>query len=104
MGKEHGWNLPWVFMSMEYNELKLRLLTILAEREGTDSASLSRELAQSGLGIEIHAVRMAVMRYYKLGLLKRRRVGGMFIYSLTDRGLHRLRWLQEQKHRSATVD
>jgi len=88
-------------MNMEYNELKLRLLAILAKREGTDSASLSRELSESGLEIEIHAVRMAVMRYYKLGLLKRKRSGGMFIYSLTDRGIQRLRWLQEQCRKPA---
>lgn len=90
--------------NMEYNELKLLLLALLVKEEGMDSTSLSRELSESGLKVEIHAVRMAVMRYYKLGLLKRTRSGGMYIYSLTERGTRRLHWLQEQKHRAPTQE
>lgn len=83
---------------MDYNDLKLRVLTVLAKGQDMDSDSVSRELVSAGLTIDIHALRMALMRYYRLGLLKRERVGGKFTYSLSERGLQRLRWLEEQKH------
>lgn len=82
---------------MDYNELKLRILAILAKREGMDSTSVAREVTSAGVTIDIHALRMALMRYYKLGLLKRERAGGTFTYSLSQRGLERLRWLEQQK-------
>jgi DNA-binding transcriptional regulator PaaX len=50
--------------------------------------------------MDIHALRMALMRYYKQGLLKRERAGGMFTYTLTERGIQRLRWLEEQTLKS----
>lgn len=82
---------------MDYNELKLRILAILAKREGMDSTSVAREVTSAGVTIDIHALRMALMRYYKLGLLKRERAGGTFTYSLSQRGLERMRWLEQQK-------
>lgn len=84
---------------MDYNELKLRILTVLAKGEAMGSTSVAKELVTStGLAIDIHALRMALMRYYRLGLLKRERAGGTFTYSLSQRGLERLRWLEQQKH------
>jgi DNA-binding transcriptional regulator PaaX len=41
---------------------------------------------------------MALMRYYKQGLLKRERQGGVFTYALSERGAQRLRWLEQQAH------
>jgi DNA-binding transcriptional regulator PaaX len=85
-------------MAMDYNELKLRVLQILAGRERMSSGSIAMELrASTGLVIDIHALRMALMRYHKQGLLKRERGGGMFAYTLSERGLQRLRWLEHQK-------
>jgi DNA-binding transcriptional regulator PaaX len=52
--------------------------------------------------MDIHALRMALMRYYKQGLLKRERAGGMFTYALTERGIQRLRWLEQQTLKSKT--
>jgi DNA-binding transcriptional regulator PaaX len=43
---------------------------------------------------------MALMRYYRQGLLKRVRSGGQFTYSLTDRGIRRLEWLEGQDGKS----
>jgi DNA-binding transcriptional regulator PaaX len=84
---------------MDYNELKLRILTVMARGEGMDSTAVARELSRSaGLTIDIHALRMALMRYYRFGLLKRERAGGTFTYSLSQRGQQRLRWLEQQKH------
>ena len=85
---------------MNYNELKLRILAVFPDNRGLDSTSVARELTSAGVMIDIHALRMALMRYYKLGLLKRERAGGRFTYSLTQRGLDRLRWLESQRRSS----
>jgi DNA-binding transcriptional regulator PaaX len=62
-----------------------------------NSDAISQTLPASGtFRIEIHAVRMALVRYYRQGLLKRVRSAGQFTYSITDRGLRRLQWLEEQ--------
>ena len=44
--------------------------------------------------LDVHAVRMALVRYYKQGLLNRERRSGMFVYSISERGLRRLEWLE----------
>lgn len=82
---------------MDYNELKLPVLQIISEARSVDSGSLTTLLAEKKIVIEIHAVRMALMRYYKQGLLRRERTGGMFQYSLSERGVGRLRWLETVK-------
>jgi len=61
-----------------------------------DGSSLVEELASREFNVEIHAIRMALMRYYKLGLLRRVRKGGSFTYSLSERGIARLDWLENQ--------
>jgi DNA-binding transcriptional regulator PaaX len=81
---------------MDYNELKRHVLAVLAKGHGMDSTFLSRELKSNGLEVDIHALRMALMRYYKQGLLKRVRSGGQYSYALTDRGVRRLEWLSVQ--------
>jgi DNA-binding transcriptional regulator PaaX len=81
--------------ALDYNELKLPVLQILFKVGSADSKQLSKELAGwRGITIDIHALRMALMRYYKQGLLKRERRGGMFSYALSERGVQRLRWLE----------
>jgi len=82
---------------LDYNQLKRVLLRGLADNGPLDSDSLLQVLSLSGkVQFEIHAVRMALMRYYRQGLLKRVRSGGQFTYSLTDRGIRRLEWLEKQ--------
>jgi len=81
-------------VTLNYNELKRLLLRTLADHGPMDSASLSQILlASNQSNFEIHAVRMALVRYYRQGLLKRIRSSGQFNYSLTDRGIQRLQWL-----------
>ena len=82
---------------MDYNRLKLVILQALSDAGPTDSEALAKRLEPTGILVEIHALRMALMRYYKLGLLKRERQGGVLVYSLSERGTERLRWLQETK-------
>jgi DNA-binding transcriptional regulator PaaX len=78
---------------LDYNQLKLIILQTIAKAP-MDSNTL---VAKLGPGkFDLHALRMALMRYYRLGLLKREKSGGAYVYTLSERGLQRLRWLQEQ--------
>lgn len=81
---------------MDYNELKLAVLAALSRLGWIESASLAGELAKSkGIKLDIHALRMALMRYYRQGLLKRERRQGTYVYSLSERGIQRLQWLSK---------
>ena len=83
---------------MHFNELKLQILQVLSKTGPVDSSSLAGAIAESKrMALDIHALRMALMRYYKQGLLRRERARGMFRYALTERGLQRLHWLEQQK-------
>jgi DNA-binding transcriptional regulator PaaX len=83
---------------MDYNVLKTLVLGLLSKTGPMDSNSLAKELSESQATLDVHALRMALMRYYKQGLLSRQRTGGMYRYSLTERGLRRLNWLKQQEH------
>ena len=86
-----------VFLTLDYNELKRVLLRTLADHGPMNSTVLTQTLLASRASkFEIHAVRMALVRYYRQGLLKRIRSAGEFTYSLTDRGIRRLQWLEGQ--------
>jgi len=80
---------------MDYNELKLAVLRHLRAHGPSDSSEILR-LLTGQMPVEVHAVRMALVRYYRMGLLKRERSGGVFIYSLTPRGERRLNWLEQK--------
>jgi hypothetical protein len=80
--------------TLHYNELKEMVLRALSPAP-MDSLMLFEELTRQGGGrLEIHAVRMALVRYYKQGLLTRERKRGVFSYGLSERGRRRLEWLQ----------
>ena len=82
---------------LDYNELKRLLLRTLADIGPTNGDSLARHLnLEAEARFEIHAVRMALVRYYRQGLLRRVRTGGEFQYSLSARGANRLQWLESQ--------
>ncbi|MGA3296596.1 MAG: hypothetical protein ABSD41_04005 [Candidatus Bathyarchaeia archaeon] len=60
-----------------------------------DGLALTEELSSQGDSrFEIHAVRMALVRYYKQGLLNREKRAGTFTYSISERGQRRLEWLE----------
>jgi DNA-binding transcriptional ArsR family regulator len=87
--------------TLDYNVLKLRILRLLSKAGPADSNTLATTIAETNdASIDIHAVRMALMRYYKQGLLKREKVGGVFRYAITERGIQRLRWLEDQAEKS----
>lgn len=79
---------------MDYNQLKLLVLRALSERGATDSSAVAAALSASGVRLDMHAIRMALMRYYKQGLLKRERRFGLYAYELSERGISRLAWLE----------
>ena len=85
---------------MHYNELKLLVLRILSEKGTLDSAALAVALGASGVNLNMHAIRMALMRYYKQGLLWRERKSAVYTYELSERGVRRLAWLEStiQEH------
>lgn len=84
---------------MDYNELKRHILGALSAGGSMNSEAVAECLLQVGLRVEMHAIRMALMRYYRQGLLTRRRVEGLFLYSLSERGMRRLGWLESAKSR-----
>jgi DNA-binding transcriptional regulator PaaX len=86
---------------VDRNQLKIPILQLFFTDGPMESASLLRRLAQAkSIVIDIHALRMALMRYYKQGLLKRERSGGTFIYLISEKGTSRLNWLEQ--HRTNT--
>jgi DNA-binding transcriptional ArsR family regulator len=85
------------YSALDYNVLKLQVLRLLAKTGPADSSSLAITISRAkDFEVDIHALRMALMRYHKQGLLKRERVGGIFRYALTERGSQRLRWLEDE--------
>ena len=79
---------------MHYNQLKLLVLRVLSEKGATDSSAVAAALGATGVKLDMHAIRMALMRYYKQGLLWRKRKLGMYTYELSERGVQRLAWLE----------
>jgi len=88
--------MPWKVGNLDFNKLKVPILELLVEDGAMDGTDLSKRLAESNqIVIDIHALRMALMRYYRQGLLRRERSGGVFKYGISQRGVQRLRWLQQ---------
>jgi DNA-binding transcriptional regulator PaaX len=81
---------------MDYNQLKSLILRIIRLHGSIDASSILKQLHSEEINVDIHAVRMALMRYHRYGLLKRERKGGRFSYSLSERGVARLGWLEQQ--------
>jgi DNA-binding transcriptional regulator PaaX len=79
---------------MNYNELKIRILSLFESAQEFDSLKIRELLAsEKTLRLTDKAVEMALMRYWRQGLLSRTRRAGRFQYSLTERGFARRQWL-----------
>ena len=79
---------------MNYNELKIRILGLFEPKQEFDSLKIRELLArEKTVTLTDKAVEMALMRYWRQGLLSRTRRAGMFQYALTERGLARKEWL-----------
>src|SRR5437588_11945056 len=85
---------------MDYNELKIRLLSLFEASSELDSQRVRNLL--SGMKIELSdkAVEMALLRYFRQGLLSRTRRSGGFTYGLIEEGVGRTIWLSKAKSSS----
>ncbi len=80
---------------MDYNQLKLRILGFFHGSEEYESAQILQLLSKHGLKLKDKAVDMALLRYWRQGLLARTRRQRRFYYRLTERGLARREWLSK---------
>ena len=79
---------------MNYNELKVRILGLFEPTQEFDSLKIRKLLAtDTTLKLTDKAVEMALLRYWRQGLLSRTRRAGRFQYALTERGFARKEWL-----------
>jgi DNA-binding transcriptional regulator PaaX len=82
---------------MHYNELKVRVLSLFKPEQEFDSLKIREFLSrEETFNLTDKAVEMALMRYWRQGLLSRNRRGRFFHYSLTERGAARLTWLRKK--------
>lgn len=84
---------------MEYNQLKLRILSLFDDAGALDSRDVLLEVQKTTKGrvLSEKAIDMALMRYWRQGLLDRTRKSRRFAYSLTQKGQARKNWLMLQK-------
>lgn len=79
---------------MDYNQLKVRVLSIFGASSEYTSTEVRKILAEQG--VKEHgekALEMALLRYWRQGLLSRTRKAGRYYYMLTERGTARRNWL-----------
>jgi PaaX-like protein len=91
-------NLPLVSCgkTLEHNQLKIRVLKLIGA-DHQDSHGLQEMLKEKeGIDLSHRAVEMALLRYWRQGLLKRERKGRRFTYVLSPRGVARRNWLESQ--------
>jgi len=83
---------------MNYNELKIRVLGLFETTTELDSFEIRQLLEiEKTLKLTDKAVEMALLRYWRQGLLSRTRRAGRFQYALTERGLGRKEWLLKNR-------
>jgi len=87
---------------LEYNQLKIRVLRVFVGDEELDSGQVVKLLSKEQVpGNRDKAVEMALLRYWRQGLLARTRRGGRFYYTLTERGVSRRAWLKKEMGESS---
>ena len=82
---------------MDYNELKIRVLSLFEPSGELDSERVRNRLAGAKIELSDKAVEMALLRYFRQGLLSRTRRAGRFQYRLTEKGVARRIWLSKAK-------
>lgn len=78
---------------MDYNQLKIRILKLFKGTAEVSSDEIRSLLHESRLELSDKAVKMALMRYTRQGLLTRGKKQGVYHYRLTEKGLARRDWL-----------
>jgi DNA-binding transcriptional regulator PaaX len=82
---------------MDYNELKIRVLGLFEHSGELDSEKVLTFLVEAKVALSDKAVEMALLRYFRQGLLSRTRRSGRFQYRLTEKGLARRIWLGQAR-------
>jgi predicted transcriptional regulator len=82
---------------MDYNELKIRVLSLFEPSGELDSQKVRTYLVGAKIELSDKAVKMALLRYFRQGLLSRTRRSGRFQYRLTEKGIARRIWLSKAK-------
>ena len=81
--------------NLRYNELKTTVLQVLTTNGWCSSNFvIERVNLELGCNASPRAVRMALLRYHRYGLVHREWRGGEYAYRLSDRGAGRLLWLK----------
>ena len=78
---------------MDYNQLKIRVLALFRGSEELASDEIRTLLGESKIVLTDKAVKMALMRYTRQGILARTKKAGLFRYRLTEKGVARRDWL-----------
>ena len=78
---------------MEYNILKIKILSILAKHSDMSYLDVLSVLEEY-FDINPSSIQMALMRYYRQGLLDRWKNGRYYRYNITEKGIERLDWLE----------
>ncbi len=85
---------------LHYNELKIRILDLLdsaGELASDEVLTLMPEERDREGKLSEKAISMALLRYWRQGLIDRSKRGGRFQYSLTEKGQARREWLRKAK-------
>ena len=82
---------------MDYNELKIRVLSLFEASKELDSQRVRSLLLGMKAELSEKAVEMALLRYSRQDLLARTRRSGRFHYRMTEKGLARRIWLSNTR-------
>jgi len=82
---------------LDYNQLKIRVLALFRGSEELASEDIRRLLLESQIDLSDKAVKMALMRYTRQGILARGKKAGLFRYRMTEKGVARRDWLARAK-------
>src|SRR6266480_178626 len=89
--------VPATAPSMDYNVLKIRVLSLFDASSELDSQRVRNLLSSMKIELSDKAVEMALLRYSRQGLLARTRRSGRFQYRMTEKGLARRIWLSKAR-------
>lgn len=93
--------LPSFALKYGYNEMKQLVLTLFTSDGPMDGFDVAQRLRdEHRVEASIRAVQMALMRYWRQGLLHRERREGRYVYALSEKGGRRLLWLKGVRARS----
>ena len=82
---------------LDYNQLKIRVLDLFHRSQELASEDILKLLRESKIASSDKAVKMALMRYTRQGLLARNKKTGVFCYRLTEKGSARRDWLSRTR-------